>query len=300
MVACDPREKSSGCSTSDTIAIAFADTSIAPSTDSSASRSCGGTVGARCCCWSTAIRRGGSVVVRLGFEGFHVALFTGFARYHHHLDGGLDVAPHRDRDAVGAERLDRVVQRHLAAVDPDLSRLPDGIGDVARGDRAVQPVLDPGAGLDREHGAVERVGDVARLLVALRLVTPAHLLLALHLRDHAVAGGQRQLPRLQEVAHVAGGDVHDVALAAQFVDVLQQDRLCSFVYHHVLVVTRPRPRSSSHAPAVASPARPISPLLAGIQLTAYGSRATSRARFTATATWRWCRRQAPVMRRDRI
>ena len=32
----------------------------------------------------------------------------------------------------------------------------------------------------------------------------------------------------------------------------------------------------------------------------YGSSASSRARLTAGAIWFWCRRHAPVMRRERI
>ena len=32
----------------------------------------------------------------------------------------------------------------------------------------------------------------------------------------------------------------------------------------------------------------------------YGRSAISRARLTAEATWIWCRRHAPVMRRERI
>ena len=74
-------------------------------------------------------------------------------------------------------------------------------------------------------------------------------------------------PREQEVARVAARDVDDLAAQADLVDVVEEDDF--------------------HRDRLASPST-------------YGSSAISRARLTATATWRWWRRQAPLMRRERI
>ena len=63
------------------------------------------------------------------------------------------------------------------------------------------------------------------------------------------------------VARVPACDVDDLAAEAELLDVLEEDDL--------------------HQPT-------------------YGRRAISRARFTAAATWIWWRRQAPVIRRERI
>ena len=78
------------------------------------------------------------------------------------------------------------------------------------------------------------------------------------------ASRARRAARQQEVARVAVGDAHDVAAQAELLDVGEQDD-----------VHRPSP-------------------------TTYGRSAISRARLIATATWRWCRRHAPVTRRLRI
>ena len=87
------------------------------------------------------------------------------------------------------------------------------------------------------------------------------------LRSSATLAGRGLLgeaPREQEVAGVAARDVDDLAAQADLLDVAEQDD-----FH------RAQPET-------------------------YGSSAISRARLTATATWRWWRRQAPVMRRERI
>ncbi len=110
----------------------------------------------------------------------------------------------------------------------------------------------------------EHVGDLAGLLYGAGLVPRALLVDALQLRD-AAGGGRLGEPARQEVvAGVAARDAHDLAAEADLLDVCEQDHL--------------------H----------------GYRASTYGSSAISRARLTATATCRWWRRQAPVMRRLRI
>ena len=122
-----------------------------------------------------------------------------------------------------------------------------------------------GAGLhlEAQHGLRQRLRDLAGLVGRPRLVASALLVDAADLGD---APGRRDLgepPRQQVVAGVPALDVDDLALQAELLDVAGQDDF------HRYPCT-------------------------------YGSSAISRARFTATATCRWWRRHAPVMRRLRI
>jgi hypothetical protein len=106
--------------------------------------------------------------------------------------------------------------------------------------------------------------DLVRLLGASSLVPRTLRLDALELRDAGGGRSLRQPAREEVVARVPAGDVDDVPAQAELLDVLEEDDV--------------------HLDQGAT----------------YGSSAISRARFTAAATWSWCRRQAPVMRRDRI
>ena len=105
------------------------------------------------------------------------------------------------------------------------------------------------------------LGDLLRLLGRARLVLRALRFDPADLRDPS---GRRVLgkpAREEVVARVSTRDVDDLATQAELLDVLEEDDF--------------------HQPT-------------------YGRRAISRARFTATATWIWCRRHAPVIRRERI
>ena len=110
---------------------------------------------------------------------------------------------------------------------------------------------------------VSVVGDLAGLLGGACLVARAVLLDPPDLGDPARRRHLGELPRQEVVAGIAALDVDDVALEAELLDVAPQDDL-------------------HHDPCT------------------YGRSAISRARFTATATCRWWRRHAPVMRRLRI
>ena len=63
-----------------------------------------------------------------------------------------------DRDHAGADRLDRLLEVDLAAVDVDAAGLLDRVDDVLRGDRAEQAAVVAGLVGDGEHGLVEQRG----------------------------------------------------------------------------------------------------------------------------------------------
>ena len=93
----------------------------------------------------------------------------------------------------------------------------------ARRHRAVQRLgladLARDHDLDARHPRGQRLGDLL-LLGFLRLELRA---LALDLLLVALGDQQRQLARQQVVARVAVGDLHDLAAAAEVVDVLSQN-----------------------------------------------------------------------------
>jgi len=60
-------------------------------------------------------------------------LGCGFFALHRDLDVGGDFAVQLDRDEEVAERLQRLVEAHLAAVDVEALGL-ESVGDVGRGD----------------------------------------------------------------------------------------------------------------------------------------------------------------------
>ena len=172
-----------------------------------------------------------------------------------------------DRDGVAADPLDRV-HLELAAVDADLLLLPEPVGDVRRGDRAEERA---GRACVDVEPQLERLEPRRRSRAPRRPSSPRGVPAARRAsRARATSAGRRHLgepARQQEVARVAARDVHDLAAQAE-------------------LRRRPACRTTSMALAYLSPT--------------YGSRAISRARLTATATWRWWRRQAPLIRRERI
>src|SRR4029079_3383593 len=177
-----------------------------------------------------------------------------------HLCGDALEDVHRDGEA--ADPLDHV-EVDLAAVDADLARPPELLGDVGRRHGAEQRTGRPGLHLEAEHRLRQRVGDARGLLGRARLVARALLVDPADLGDPARRGDLRQLPGEQVVPRVAALHVDDLAFQAELLDVAAEDDL-------------------HHDPCT------------------YGRSAISRARLTAAATWRWWRRQARVMRRLRI
>src|SRR3954452_24589967 len=81
----------------------------------------------------------------------------------HRLDGRLDARRDLDDDQVRADRLDRLLEGDVPAVDAQAARLTDGVGDVLRGDGPEQPAVLAGLVGDRQDGLVEHGGGVLRL-----------------------------------------------------------------------------------------------------------------------------------------
>ena len=184
-------------------------------------------------------------------------------RSDHEPQVGRHVGEQLERDGVPPDPLDRV-HLELAAVDAQLLLLPEPVGHVRRGDRAEQRAGRAGRHVEAQLERLEPRGERARLVDRLGVVAGPLRIALLELLDER---GRRHLgepPREEEVARVAAGDVDDLAAQAELVDVLLEND-----FHAYLSPT-------------------------------YGRRAISRARFTATATWRWWRRHAPLMRRLRI
>ena len=200
-------------------AIAASEISIAPSTDSSASRFCGGY----------GCARGERQDHSLRHDGLH---------------GGDDVVCDLDVDHVGAQFPDRLFQPHLALVDLEPARLLDRVGDLLRGDGAEQPAVLTRAVGDREHG----LGEQRRRLTATLLLIASGRLSGLHAAtgrgDRRVGGGLCELARREEVPQVTRGDIHDRAGFAEPLDVLQQDRL-----RHRLSARRRRAGAPARGPA---------------------------------------------------
>ena len=199
-----------------------------------------------------------------GLDGGQLLLGRQVAAFGHdeglHLGG--DPLEHVHRDAEAADPLDHV-EVDLAAVDADLARPPDLLGDVGRRDGAEERTCRAGLDLEPQDGLRQRRRDLGGLLGRGGLVPGALLFDPADLGDAPGGRDLGELPGEQVVARVAALHVDDVALQAELLDVAAQDDL-------------------HHAPCT------------------YGRSAISRARLTATATWRWCRRHAPVMRRLRI
>ena len=165
------------------------------------------------------------------------------------LDLGDDVGEHLERHGVPADPLDRV-HLELAAVDAELLLLPEPVGDVRRGDRAEERSRRAGVHVEAKLDALDALRDRLCLVGRLRLVPRTLGVALLELLDEPGRRDLREPAGQQEVARVPAGDVHHVAAQAELVDVLLEDD-----FHGYLSPT-------------------------------YGRSAISRARFTATATWR--------------
>src|SRR5919108_6136874 len=142
--------------------------SIAPSTDSSASRFWGGT----------ATPVGVTVMApSLLFDD-------------HGLDGCRHALGHLDLDHVSAQFPDRLLEPHLAVIDLETACLAHGVRDLLRRDRAEQLAILPCTVRNRQHRLREKRRGLLRPLLLLTRRELGMLLLAPGGRDR---GGRRAL-----------------------------------------------------------------------------------------------------------
>src|SRR5690606_8019478 len=167
-----------------------------------------------------------------------------------------------DHDLVETDLLDRLLDVNLAALELDTGEPVDALDHVGDGHRAVELAFVTGVRRDDDTGPGELLGDALSCLAGLLLGLDASLTDLLG-RLHGAGVGLDGVPAGQQVvAGVSLGDVYDVALLAQRLDVLGQYEL--------------------HRPLMS------------------GRRAISRAFLIAVATLRWHLGQRPVTRRPRI
>src|SRR4051794_26718809 len=143
----------------------------------------------------------------------------------HRLDGRDDARRDLDLDHARPDRLDRLAETDVVAVDRDAPGLLDGVRDVLRRDRAEQPAVLARLVRDREDGAVQQLGALARLGRGVGDRAVGGLAAALGRGDRALGGGLGQLARDQEVAQVALRDVDDRTALAELLHILEEDRL---------------------------------------------------------------------------
>src|SRR5919204_2828723 len=132
---------------------------IAPSTDCSASRSCGGTRP------SDLPSIGGAVATANRFPTkARLAVLR-----HDEVDRRVNFTVEVDRDLVLAERFDGVLQRDPMSVDIHLVLLVKRLGDVRRGDRAEGLTFFPDLQADDDRAVVDLVGQALCLFAFLGL-----------------------------------------------------------------------------------------------------------------------------------
>jgi hypothetical protein len=123
---------------------------------------------------------------------------------------------------VRAQRLDRLVELDLAALDLH-TRGVGRIGNVARGDRAVELQGLGGLANEGDLEALHLVGDLLGLAAALEVLGLQHVPLRFEVGDVVFGGAQRLLLRQQVVAGKARLHLHHVAHLAELGYALEQD-----------------------------------------------------------------------------
>jgi hypothetical protein len=121
-----------------------------------------------------------------------------------------------------AERLDGALEDDLAAIDGEAAG-GDRLGNVARGDGAVELTGIAGRADGDEGLAVELRGNGLGFLLQLEVVRLELGALALEVSAVLRRGAQRLLLRQQDVARVSVLDVDDVAHLAEAADALQEN-----------------------------------------------------------------------------
>ena len=147
--------------------------------------------------------------------------------------------------------LDRLVELELLAVELDAGLGGDGLGDVGRGDRAEQLALGAHAGRDGDRARTRaswrpprrRVRSAASLMSRERRMPSAWA-------SAPARGLEGQPAGQEEVAAVAVGDVDDVALVADALDVGAEDDAHQA---STSAVSTPSPANSSPPSSTSSP-----------------------------------------------
>ena len=207
---------------------------------------------------------------------------------HHGLDVGEHAVADLDGDHAGAGRADRLLEVDLAPVDLEAAGLLDRVDDVLRAQ-----------GPNRRPSSPAWWAIVSTVLLSSSALSSARRGASAAARERSSGSGARpprSAPLRRRLGQLARDQVSCAGspsrrrrrchAGARVLDVLEEDGL----RHRGLpvAVRRGRDRGPGHGPA----RRGFGPT--------YGSRASSRARLTAVAIWFWCRRHAPVMRRERI
>src|SRR5690606_17156579 len=115
----------------------------------------------------------------------------------------------------------------LTAVELDAGLGQHRLGDVGGGDRAEELALATGLRRDGDHGGHQLAGDVLGGGAGCRILDVARATHRLGLGLGTLGGDEREPLRQEEVAGVAVGDVADVALVADAVDIGAQNDLHS-------------------------------------------------------------------------
>src|SRR6185436_17731052 len=138
--------------------------------------------------------------------------------HHLHLDRRRHATMQLDGEINRADSLDRLGELQLAPIDVE-ALLRQRLGDVGRGDRAVQRIglADPAG--DDNLDARQPVGDRLRDFLLFRFLRVELGALPLYLLPVAGRHRQGQLAREQVVARVAVGDLHDLAAIPEVLDV---------------------------------------------------------------------------------
>src|SRR4051812_38257079 len=153
----------------------------------------------------------------------------------HGLDGRDDAVLDLDLDHARPDGADRLLEVDLAAVDRDAAGLLDRVDDVLRRDRAEQAAVVARLVRDRQHGAVQRLGGLARGGRRLGEGALGGLLALGRGGDGALGRRRRDLARDQVVAQVALRDVDDRPAGAELLVVLQEDRFRHLRYLAVAI-----------------------------------------------------------------
>src|SRR5579875_3694247 len=120
------------------------------------------------------------------------------------------------------KRLDRIFQLDLVTVDRDVEAPFDRFGDLRVGDCAEQLTVPPGLRGDVDRLALEQLRQRLRGGALLGFALGLRLLLLVERCKGALRGFDGELARQEVVPAVALGDLDDVALASQRLDILEQ------------------------------------------------------------------------------